>query len=94
MLPPIFQLVCNRRHKWEIVSKCMKAARQILAGIAEQSVTLALVSFFEDVKKDSLNNWLLFIQCIRYDNKKMSFTPIQIPGPSPKFFSKAALSMK
>ena len=43
----------------------MKIARQILANIAEQSVAPALVTYFEGVTKESFDNQLLFIQCIR-----------------------------
>ena len=42
------------RNRWlecEIASKCTKTAGQVLADIAEQTVTPALVTHFEGVKK-------------------------------------------
>ena len=42
----------------------MKTARQILANIAEQTVTLALATQFEGVKIDIHGGLLLLIQCI------------------------------
>ena len=41
----------NRRRKCEIASKCTKTAGQILPEIAEQTVTPAVVTYFEGVKK-------------------------------------------
>ena len=42
----------NRRRKCEIASKCTKTAGQILADIAEQTVTPVLATQFEDVEID------------------------------------------
>ena len=55
----------NRRRECEIASKCTKTAGEILADIAEQTVTPALVTYFEGVKKDTCSSLLLFIHCIR-----------------------------
>ena len=41
----------NRRREWDIDNKCTKTARQVLANIAKQTVTPALVTYFESVKK-------------------------------------------
>ena len=45
----------NRRRKCEIASKCTKTAGQVLADIAEKTVTPALVIYFEVVKKHTYN---------------------------------------
>ena len=41
----------NRRRECEIASKCTKTAGQVLANIAKQTVTPALVTYFEGAKK-------------------------------------------
>ena len=41
----------NRRRECEIASKCTKTARQVLADIAQQTVSQDLVAYFEGVKK-------------------------------------------
>ena len=43
----------------------MKAARQILMDIAEQTVTPALATHAEGVKISMCTSLLLFMQCIR-----------------------------
>ena len=52
----------NRRRECEIASKCTKTAGQVLADIAEQTVTPALVTYFERVKTDACSSLLLFSQ--------------------------------
>ena len=58
----------NRRRECEIASKCTKTAGQVLADIAEQTVTPVLVTYFEGVKTDVCSSLLLFSQRIRYAN--------------------------
>ena len=41
----------NRRRECEIASKCTKTAGQVLADIAEQTVTPVLVTYFEGAKQ-------------------------------------------
>ena len=55
----------NRQRECEIASKFTKTAGQVLADIAELTVTPALVTYFEGVKKDAFSSQLLFSQCIR-----------------------------
>ena len=55
----------NRRRECEIASKRKKTAGQVLADIAEQTVTPALVTYFKGVKTDACSSLLLFSQCIR-----------------------------
>ena len=44
----------NRRRECEIASKCTETAGQVLADIAERTVTPALVTYFEGVKQEYL----------------------------------------
>ena len=55
----------NRWRKCEITSKYMKTVGEVLADIAEQTVTPALVTYFEDVKNDICSSLQPFNQCIR-----------------------------
>ena len=55
----------NRRRECEIASKCTKTAGQVLADIAEQTVTPVLVTYFEGAKLDACSSLLLFGHCIR-----------------------------
>ena len=58
----------NCRRKCKIANKCMKTAGQVLTDIAEETVTPALVTYFEGVEKDTFTSLLLFSQCIRQAN--------------------------
>ena len=58
----------NRRRKYEIACNRTKTAGQVLADIAEQTVTPVLVTCFEGVKTDHCSSLLLFSQCIRQAN--------------------------
>ena len=40
----------SRQHKCKLDNKCTKTARQILVDIAEQTITPALLMYYEDVK--------------------------------------------
>ena len=44
----------------------MKIAGQVLADIAEQTVTPVLATYFEGAKTDGCSSLLLFSQCICY----------------------------
>ena len=50
--------------KCKMANKCTKTTRQILVDVAEQTVTPAVVTFFEGVEIDICDSLLLFIQCI------------------------------
>ena len=52
VFPLQFWFVRNPRLKSEIAGKCTKTAGQILADIAEQAVTPALVTYSKGVKID------------------------------------------
>ena len=50
----------NRRRECEIASKCTKTAGQVLADIAEQTVTPVLVTCFEGAKLDAYAKLTLY----------------------------------